>query len=81
LRRSFFTYTAPIDLKNQAGIDIHVALLCATRNCFFIRLRSFIGPALGVIVHFTTLANNSYQNIVMTHENVAQAIASRGDNG
>lgn len=58
-----------------ADLDFHVALLYATRNRFFIRLRDFIRTALNVTVHFTTPAKNPYEDIVVTHEKVSQAIA------
>jgi DNA-binding FadR family transcriptional regulator len=59
-----------------ADLDFHVALLYATRNRFYIRLRDFIRTALNVTVHFTTPARNSYNEVVVTHEKVAQAIES-----
>lgn len=59
-----------------ADLDFHVALLYATRNRYFIRLRDFIRTALNVTVHFTTPARNSYSEIVVAHNRVAQAVCN-----
>ena len=57
-----------------ADVDFHVAILYATNNRFYIRLRDFIRAALGVTIHFTTPAANSYEEVVIAHEKVLHAI-------
>lgn len=57
-----------------ADIDFHIALLYATKNRFYIRLRDFICTALNVTIHFTTPASRTYEEVVVTHEKVLRAI-------
>lgn len=60
----------------SADLDFHIAILYATRNRYYIRLRDFIGTALNVTIHFTTPATRSYDEIVLAHENIYRAIES-----
>lgn len=61
-----------------ADLDFHVAILYATRNRFYIRLRDFIHMALNVAIHFTTPAVESYEEVVAAHEKILRAI-EQGD--
>ncbi|MEJ2273389.1 MAG: FadR/GntR family transcriptional regulator [Woeseiaceae bacterium] len=61
-----------------ADLDFHVAILYATRNRFYIRLRDFIHTALNVTIHFTTPAVESYEEILAAHEKILRAI-EQGD--
>lgn len=58
----------------SADLDFHIALLYATKNRFYIRLRDFIRTALNVTIHFTTPATRTYDEIVVAHEKVLRAI-------
>jgi DNA-binding FadR family transcriptional regulator len=62
----------------SADLDFHVAILNATRNRFYIRLRDFIHMALNVAIHFTTPAVESYQEVLAAHEKILRAI-EQGD--
>lgn len=59
-----------------ADLDFHIALLYATKNRFYIRLRDFIRTALNVTIHFTTPVTRTYEEIVVAHEKVLRAIES-----
>jgi len=73
-------HEAPRDTEAAfaADLDFHVAILYATRNRFYIRLRDFIHTALNVTIHFTTPAVESYEEILAAHEKILRAI-ERGD--
>lgn len=58
----------------SADLDFHIALLYATKNRFYIRLRDFIRTALNVTIHFTTPATRTYEEIIVAHEKVLRAI-------
>jgi DNA-binding FadR family transcriptional regulator len=58
----------------EADLDFHVALLYATENRFYIRLRNFIRTALNVSVRFTTPAQPSYAEVLAAHRRVFEAI-------
>lgn len=68
--------TAPrnTDESFAADLDFHVAILYATRNRFYIRLRDFIKTALNFAIHFTTPAVESYEEVVADHEKILRAI-------
>jgi DNA-binding FadR family transcriptional regulator len=72
--------SAPRDTEAAfaADLDFHVAILYATRNRFYIRLRDFIHMALNVAIHFTTPAVESYEEIIASHEKILRAI-EQGD--
>lgn len=72
--------TAPRDTDESfaADLDFHVAILYATRNRFYIRLRDFIKTALDFAIHFTTPAVESYEDVVDDHAKILRAI-EQGD--
>lgn len=60
----------------EADVDFHTALLYATENRFYIRLRDFIRTALTVTIQFTTPAAGDYEGVVDAHEKVLRDIES-----
>ena len=64
------------DLAFEADLDFHVAILYATGNRFFIRLRDFVKTALNVTIQFTTPAAGPYDEVLAAHRKVLQAIES-----
>jgi len=62
------------DAAIAADVDFHVALLRATENRFYIRLRDFIRTALSITIHFTDPGANKYEATVKDHEKILRAI-------
>ncbi len=58
----------------HSDLDFHTAVLFATNNRFFIRMKDFIRAALNITVQHTTPANWSYEEVLLSHERVAKAI-------
>jgi DNA-binding FadR family transcriptional regulator len=65
-------------LARVADVDFHVAILYATQNRFYIRMRDFIRTALDVSIRFTTVASTDYRHTVDAHAEVYRAIV-KGD--
>ena len=63
--------------SRAADVDFHIAILYATENRFYIRMRDFIRTALDVSIHFTTPGAGEYGDTVDAHAKVYRAI----DNG
>ena len=68
--------TAPANSaeSRNADVDFHVALLYATENRFYIRMRDFIRTALNVSIQFTTPEASLYDNTVEAHAKILRAI-------
>ena len=68
------------DPHSEAGIDadldFHTALLYATENPFYIRLRDFLRTALTASIDFTTPATEHSEEILDAHAKVFRAIKS-----
>lgn len=58
----------------KADVDFHIAILYATENRFYIRLRDFIRTALNVSIRFTTPAARRYEDTLDAHRKVFRAI-------
>jgi len=65
-------------LARAADLDFHVAILYATQNRFYIRMRDFIRTALDVSIRFTTVESTDYRHTVDAHAKVYRAIV-KGD--
>ncbi|MGA8205803.1 MAG: FadR/GntR family transcriptional regulator [Woeseiaceae bacterium] len=74
--------TAPANSveSRDADVEFHVALLYATENRFYIRMRDFIRTALNVSIGFTTPDASLYDNTVEAHAKILRAIED-GDAG
>jgi len=59
-----------------SDLDFHTAVLFATNNRFFIRMKDFIRAALNITVQHTTPANWSYEEVLVSHERVVRAIVN-----
>ncbi len=59
-----------------ADIEFHIAILYATGNRFYIRLRDFIRTALDVSIRVTTPRPEAYGDTVTAHAGVFSAIVS-----
>jgi DNA-binding FadR family transcriptional regulator len=68
--------TAPANSveSRDADVEFHVALLYATENRFYIRMRDFIRTALNVSIGFTSPDASLYDNTVQTHARILRAI-------
>ena len=60
--------------SRSADLDFHIAVLYATENRFYIRMRDFIRTALDVSIHFTTPGPSHYGDTVDAHAKVYRAI-------
>lgn len=60
--------------SRNADVEFHVALLYATENRFYIRMRDFIRTALDVSIRFTTPDASLYENTVEAHARILRAI-------
>jgi DNA-binding FadR family transcriptional regulator len=60
----------------QADIDFHVAILYASENRFYIRMRDFTATALNVSIQHTTPAIDNSEGIVEEHARIFNAIKS-----
>jgi DNA-binding FadR family transcriptional regulator len=69
-------HTAPANSteSRNADVEFHVALLYATENRFYIRMRDFIRTALNVSIQFTTPDASLYDNTVEAHARILRAI-------
>ncbi len=70
--------TAESSAARKADVDFHIALLYATENRFYIRMRDFIRTALNVSIRFTTPASRDYADTLEAHAKVYRAI-EQGD--
>jgi DNA-binding FadR family transcriptional regulator len=59
-----------------ADIDFHVAILYATENRFYIRMRDFVRTALDVSIRFTSPASHDFDVAIAAHASVFQAISA-----
>jgi DNA-binding FadR family transcriptional regulator len=66
------------ELAIAADVEFHIALLYATGNRFYIRLRDFVRTALNVSIHFTTPGTGGYEDTVDAHASILRAI-EQGD--
>lgn len=64
------------EAMHEADLRFHIAILYASGNPFFIKLREFIRTALTVSIHYTTPAKGSAMSIAEDHGKVYNAIAS-----
>jgi DNA-binding FadR family transcriptional regulator len=73
------TLASDRDLNTQLDADIafHTAILYATENRFYIRLRDFTQTALRVSIRHTSSLKNDYPATLIEHHKVYGAIASR----
>jgi DNA-binding FadR family transcriptional regulator len=60
----------------QADVDFHIAILYATENRFYIRLRDFIRTALDVSIRHTEVGEVDHNKTIDTHARVFRAIES-----
>jgi DNA-binding FadR family transcriptional regulator len=60
----------------EADIDFHVAILYATENRFYIRMRDFTRTALNVSIRHTTPVIDNPESIVEEHARIFNAIKS-----
>ncbi|MCF2950116.1 FadR family transcriptional regulator [Paraglaciecola aquimarina] len=60
----------------EADIDFHVAILYASENRFYIRMRDFTRTALNVSIQHTTPAIDNSESIVDEHARIYNAIKS-----
>lgn len=60
----------------EADIDFHVAILYATENRFYIRMRDFTRTALNVSIRYTTPVIDNPESIVEEHARIFNAIKS-----
>lgn len=63
----------------QSDIDFHIAILYASGNRFFIRMRDFVHTALNVSIRYTTLIKANHTAVYEEHAKVYEAIAARDD--
>ncbi|HEX5788653.1 MAG TPA: FadR/GntR family transcriptional regulator [Woeseiaceae bacterium] len=63
--------------SRKADIDFHVAILYATENRFYIRMRDFIRTALDVSIRFTTSESVAYADTLDQHASVHRAMQRR----
>ena len=61
----------------QADIDLHVSILFASNNRFYIRLRDFIQTALRVSISHTAKMKADQESIIAEHDIVYQAIKNK----
>lgn len=62
----------------DADIDFHIAILYATGNRFYIRLRDFVRTALDVSIRVTTSDAVDYRETLADHAAIFEAIRSGG---
>ena len=60
----------------QADVDFHLAILYATENRFYIRLRDFIRTALDISIRYTEVGEVDHNATIDTHGKVYRAIKS-----
>ena len=59
-----------------ADLDFHTAILFATNNRFFVRMKDFIRAALNITMQHTTTTDWPHEKVLLSHERVAKAIVS-----
>ncbi|TVZ39257.1 DNA-binding FadR family transcriptional regulator [Alteromonadaceae bacterium 2753L.S.0a.02] len=59
---------------SEADLDFHIAILYASENRFYIRMRDLVRTALKVSISFTTEIKGDYEAIVEDHAKVYNAI-------
>ena len=64
------------DAARAADVEFHVALLYATKNRFYIRMRDFVRTALHVSIPVTTSASADYGDTLRSHSGVLAAICA-----
>lgn len=69
---------AESEASRLADIEFHIAILYATENRFYVRMRDFIRTALNISIRFTTPGSTEYAAALNAHADVYQAM-SRGD--
>lgn len=60
----------------QADIDFHVAILYASENRFYIRMRDFTSTALNVSIRHTSAAKANPEAVIEEHTRIYNAIKS-----
>jgi DNA-binding FadR family transcriptional regulator len=68
------------EASRTADIEFHVAILYATENRFYIRMRDFVRTALDVSIRFTSPPSHDIADAIAAHASVFQAI-SAGNSG
>lgn len=68
--------TGDVKLELQANIDFHVAILYATENRFYIRMRDFVSTALNISIQHSSPMKTDPQTIIDGHERIFNAIKS-----
>ena len=64
------------DEARAADVEFHVAILYATKNRFYVRMRDFIRTALHVSIRFTTSESADYDETLRSHGGVHAAIVA-----
>ncbi len=64
------------DEARAADVEFHVAILYATKNRFYVRMRDFIRTALHVSIRFTTSKSADYAETLRSHGGVHAAICA-----
>jgi DNA-binding FadR family transcriptional regulator len=69
---------APADSEaaRTADLDFHIAILYASENRFYIRMRDFVRTALNVSIRHTSAVARNYDGVVEDHAKVFYAIDS-----
>jgi DNA-binding FadR family transcriptional regulator len=65
------------EAARNADIDFHIAILYASENRFYVRMRDFVRTALNVSIRHTSAVARSYDRVIEDHTKVFHAI----DNG
>jgi DNA-binding FadR family transcriptional regulator len=65
------------DSARDADVGFHIAILYATGNRYYVRMRDFIRTALDVSIRFTTGPEADFDHVLVSHETVYRAIAKR----
>jgi DNA-binding FadR family transcriptional regulator len=64
------------EVARNADIDFHIAILYASENRFYIRMRDFVRTALNVSIRHTSAMVRSYDRVIEDHTKVFHAIRS-----
>lgn len=62
------------EASREADIAFHVAILYATENRFYVRMRDFVRTALDVSIRFTTPESFDYSDMLDMHAAVCRAL-------
>lgn len=64
------------EAARSADIDFHIAILYASENRFYIRMRDFVRTALNVSIRHTNAVVSSYEGVLEDHAKVYNAICN-----